>query len=106
MSKYCNVNNLYGWTMSAKLPVNKIEWIENTSQFKEDFLKNYNKGSDERCFLEVDVQYPQKLHEIHNDLPFLPEELVTNLHNKTEYAIHIRNLKQALNHGLTLKKSS
>ena len=53
-----------------------------------------------------------KLHELHNDLPFLPERMkiekvekfVTTLHDKTEYVIHIRNLKQALNHGLILKK--
>ena len=59
-----------------------------------------------------DVQYLAKLHELHNDLPFLPEKmkiknfgkLVANLHDKTEYVIHIRNLKQALNHGLILKK--
>ena len=60
----------------------------------------------------VDVQYPLKLHELHNDLPFLPErmkterveKLVANLHNKTEYFIHIGDSKQALNHGLVLKK--
>ena len=53
-----------------------------------------------------------KLHELHNDLPFLSERMKTvnvekltaNLHGKTEYVIHIRNLKQALNHGLVLKK--
>ena len=57
---------------------------------------------------EVDVQYLEKLHELHNDLPFLPErmkikqveKLVANLHDKTEYVIHIRNLKEALNHRL------
>ena len=57
---------------------------------------------------EVDVQYLEKLHELHNDLAFLPErikikkfeKLVTNLHDKTESIIHIRNLKQALNNGL------
>ena len=73
--------------MSQKLPVNNFEWIENTSQFNEDFIKNYNDESDEEYFLEVDVQYPEKLHELHNDLPFLPEtmkiekaeKLVTNL---------------------------
>ena len=94
--------------MSQKLPVNKFEWIKNTSQFNEDFIKNDHEESDERYFLEVDVQYPEKLHELHNNLPFLPErmkiekvqKLVTNLHDKTEYVIHIRNLKQALNHGL------
>ena len=97
--------------MSQKVPVNNLEWIEGTSQFNEDFMKNYNEESDEGYFLEVDVQYLEKLHELHNDLPFLPErmkiekveKLVTNLHDKTEYVIHIRNLKQALNHRLVLK---
>ena len=58
------------------------------------------------------VQYTEKLHEIHNHLPFLPEIIKTekvkkpaaNLHNKTEYVTQIRNLKQALIHGLVLKK--
>ena len=61
----------------------------------------------------IDVQYAENLHELHNDLSFLPErmkiekveKLVANLHNKTEYIIHIRNLKQAVNHGLFLKSS-
>ena len=94
-----------------KLPAKKFKWIEGTSQFNEDFVKKYNEESNERYFLEVDVQYPKKSFEVHNDLPFLPErmklekveKLATNLHGKTEYAIHIRNLKQALNHGLILK---
>ena len=110
--KYSNINNLYGWQMSQKLPVNKFEWIEDTSPFNKDFIKNHNEKIDEVYFLEVDVQYPEKLHEIHNDLQFLPEriiigkveKLVTNLHDKTEYIIHIRNLNQALNHGLILEK--
>ena len=87
--------------MLQKLPLNKIEQIKDTSQFNEDFKKNYNEESDEGYFLEVDVQYPKKLHELHNDLPFLPD-----LHYKIEYVIHIRNLKKASNHGLILKKSS
>ena len=108
--KYWNANSLYGWAMSQKLPVNKFEWLKDTSQFNEDFIKNYNEESDEGYFLEVDFQYPEKLHELYNDSPFLPEKmkiekvekLVTNLHDKTEYVIYIRNLKQALNHGLIL----
>ena len=99
--------------MSQKLPVNNFEWIKNTSQFNEDFIKNYNEESDEGYFLEVDVQYLEKLHELHNDLPFLPErmkiekveKLVANLHDKIENATHMRNLKQALNRGLVLKKA-
>ena len=64
--------------------------IKDTSQFNEDFIKSYNEESDDGYFLEVDVQYPEKLHELHNDLPFLSErmelgkikKLVTNLHYK------------------------
>ena len=52
--------------MSQKLPVNKFECIDCTSQFNEDFINNYNEESDERYFIEVDVQYPEKLHEFHN----------------------------------------
>ena len=54
--RYWDVNNLYGWVMSQKLSVNKFEWIEDISQFNEDFIKNYNKENDEVYFLEVDVQ--------------------------------------------------
>ena len=98
--------------MSQKLPVNNFEWIKDISQFNEDFIKSYNEESDKGYFLEVDVQYIEKLHELHDDLSFLPErmeiekveKLVANLHDKTDYVIHIRNIKQALNHGLVLKK--
>ena len=110
--KYWDGNNLYGWALLQKLPVDKFEWIEDTSQFNEDFIKNYNQESDEGYFFEIDVEYPEKLLRLHNDLPFLPErtiigkvqKLVTDLHDKTEHVIHIRNFKQALNHGLILKK--
>ena len=87
--------------MLQKLPVNNFEWIKDTSQFNEDFIKNYNEESDEGYFLEVDAHYLEKLHELHNDLPLLPErmkiekveKLAANSHVKTEYVIHIRNLK-------------
>ena len=46
--------------MSEKFPVNKFEWIEDTSQFNEDFIKDYSEESDEGYFLEVDVQYFEK----------------------------------------------
>ena len=41
--KYWNVNNFHGWAMSQKLPINNFEWIEDTSQFNEDFIKNIMK---------------------------------------------------------------
>ena len=91
---------------------NNFEWIKDTSQFNEDFIKNYNEESDQGYFFEVDVQYIEKLHELLNYFTFLPErlkiekieKLVVNLLDKTGYVIHIRNLKQALNHGLVFIK--
>ena len=82
--------------MLQKLPTNNFECIKDTFQFK-----SYNEKTDGGYFLEVDVQYLEKLHELHNDLPFLPqslkiekvEKLVANLHDQTEYDIHMRNLK-------------
>ena len=55
--QYWVVNNLYGWAMSQKLPVKYFVRIKDTSQFNEDFIKNYNEESDEGYFLEVDAQY-------------------------------------------------
>ena len=92
--KYWNVKNLYGWGMSQKLPVNIFQWIEDTNQFNEDFIKSYNEESDERYFLEVDIQYPEKLHELNEKIQIeRVERLVTNLNDKAEYVIHVRNLK-------------
>ena len=53
--QYWDVNNLHGPTISQKLPVNDFEWIKDTSQFNERFIKNYNEESEEGYFLEVDV---------------------------------------------------
>ena len=86
--------------VGQKFPENNFEWIEDTFQFYEDFIKNYNKESNEWYFPQVDVQYLEKLHQLQNDLPFLPERMkiknvekvVANLHDKTEYVINVRNL--------------
>ena len=109
--QYLDANNLYGWAMSRKLPVNGFKWIDN-NEINEEFIKNYNENNDQGYILEVDVKYPKILHELHSHLPFLPErmeidkcnELVCNLFNKKKYVTHINSLKQALNHGLKLKK--
>ena len=89
-----------------------ITSIKDISQLNKDLIINYNEGTDEGCFLEVDCQYLEKLHELHNDLAFLPEKmkiekfekLIANLHDKTEHVIQTRNLEKALNQGVVLKK--
>ena len=78
----------------------------------EQFIKNYDEDSNNGYILEVDVKYPKNLHDLHSDLPFLPgrmkinkcSKLVCNLYDKNNYVVHIRSLKQALDHGLILKK--
>ena len=110
--QYSDANNLYGFAMSESLPVNGFNWIEDLSKIDEDFIKNYDENSYKGYILEVDVEYPKNLHDLHNDLPFLPErmkidkcsKLVCNLYDKKDYVVHIRSLKQALNHGLILKQ--
>ena len=82
------------------------------SKFNEKFIKNYDEDSDKGYILEVDVEYPKRLLNLHNDLSFSPERikmkkcnnLVCNLFDKSNYVAHIRTLKQASNHGLILKK--
>ena len=55
--QYWGVNNLYGWAVPEKLPVNNLEWIKDASQFNESYIKSYNQEHDEGYFLEVVVQY-------------------------------------------------
>ena len=93
--------------MSQKLNVSDFKWVEETSQFNKDFRKIYSEDSNVGYFIEA-----EKLHELLNDLPFLleimkiekTEKLLANFHDKEEYVIHKRNIKQALNHRFVLKK--
>ena len=109
--QYLDANNLYGWAMSKKLPVNGFKWLD-SNEINEDFIQNFNEIDNKGYILEVDVEYPKRLHELHSDLPFLSERmevnkcknLVCNLFNKKKYVAHINTLKQALNHGLKLEK--
>ena len=75
--KYLDVYNLSGWAMSQKLSVNGFKCVEDVSEFNEGFIKSCNENSKEWRFLEVDVEYPKKLHEHHNDLLFSPERIKT-----------------------------
>ena len=98
--------------MSHKFPVNNFEWIKDTSQFNEDFIRNHNEESDRGYFFEIGVQYFEKLHELHNNLPILPErmkiekveKLVGNLHDKNEYIMHIRHLKKSIKSWISFEK--
>ena len=86
--------------------------MEQLSQFDKRFIKNCDENNNKGYFLESNFEYLKTLFNLHKDLPFSPErkktekckKLVCNIHNKENYVINIRTLKQALNHGLILKK--
>ena len=78
-------------------------------------MKTYDKNSNKGYILEVNIEYPKNLHDLHShsDLPFLPERIeirkmqqaiVCNLCDKNNYVVYISPLKQPLNYGLVLKK--
>ena len=106
---YLDANNLYGWAMSRKFPINGFKWVEKSklSRFNERFIKNYNESSDIGYFLQVDVNYPKKLFNLHKNLPFLLErkkvnkceKLICSIEDNEKYFIYIRALKQPLNNG-------
>ena len=94
--------------MSKKLPTDGFKWKKNVLKFHEDFVKNYGEDGDEGYIFKVDIEYTKNLHGLHIDLPFLPEKVKINKYSKLACNLydvfHIRSLKQALNHGLILKK--
>ena len=128
---YLDANNLYGWAMSQYLPTGGFKWL---SQKKIDKINlgTYTDDSKKGLILEVDLEYPNELHDLHNDYPLGPEKLkVTNemlsdycktiqkkfnissglvhkliptLADKQNYVLHYRNLQLYLNLGLKLKK--
>ena len=89
--------------MSQKLLVNNLEWSEYTSLFNEDFIKTYNEESDEGYFLEFDVQYPEKLDELYNNLSFLLERMKIEKVEKLVGALHD---KSHTHKKLSIKKKS
>lgn len=106
---YTDINNLYGWAMSQELPYGGFKWVDHNidiTQIPDDSPEGY--------LLEVDLEYPKNKHDLHKDLPFCAEhisppnskqkKLMTTLYNKKNYIIHYKNLKQAIAHGLLLKK--
>ena len=113
-----NMNNLYGWVMSEYLPYGGFKWLKNVDEFD---VMSISEKSLIGYFLEVDLEYPDELHELHNDFPLAPEKLavssdmlskyckkiadkyeikvgdvkklIPNLGNKTNYVVHYRNLQ-------------
>ena len=110
---YLDANNLYGCAMSEKLPTHGFKWLldrEIGKLFNNQVLQVWEKIP---CILEVDLEYPENLHDLHNDYPFCPErveckngvkKLIPNLRDKTKYVIHYKNLIQCLRAGMKLKK--
>ena len=98
---YLDANNLYGAAMSMKLPTHGFKWM---NKYELNNLENYS------CILEVDLEYPKELHDLHNDYPLAPEQiemnkvekLIPNLRDKEKYVLHYKNLKQYLDLGLEL----
>ena len=118
--QYLDANNLYGWAMSQTLPTGEFKWvdIENLKQEARKLKRTVDmmvRNSNNRglgYLLEVDVKYPKELHDHHNDLPFMcekirvngVEKLVPNLHDKKKYIVHVKALKQVLDHGLVSER--
>ena len=110
---YLDANNLYGCAMSMKLPTHGFKWLtggEMEKLYNNQVIQVWEKNP---CILEVDLEYPENLHDLHNDYPFCPErveckngveKLIPNLRNKTKYVIHYKNLIQCLKAGMKLKK--
>ena len=73
--EYLDANNLYGWAMSQPLPVDGFDWVKNLSKIDDNFIKNYDEESDKGYIVDVDIEYPRELHDLHCDLPFLSERM-------------------------------
>ena len=127
---YLDANNLYGWAMSQPLPTGGFQWVEDCDRLA-DSVKNLPADGAEGYILEVDLEYPQGLHDEHNAYPLAPErmvvqkewmsdyqqellgvgvapteveKLVPNLRDKERYVLHYRNLQLYLSLGMRVKK--
>ena len=98
---YLDAKKLYGWAMSKPLPTHGFKWME---------VGKLETWENHLCILEVDLEYPKSLHDLHSDYPLAPEQievnkvlkLIPNLGDKKKYILHYENLKQYLSLGLKL----
>ena len=128
---YLDANNLYGWAMSQYLPTGNFKWMSGREISKID-LRKYKADGKKGLILEVDLEYPQELHDLHNDYPVCPEKvkvsndmlsaycktiaekykiliglvskLIPTLRDKKEHVLYYRNLQLYLDLGLKIKK--
>ena len=100
---YLDANNLYGVSMSCKLPYGEFEWVNGDDLSINDIM-NYNEDTDNKAYvLEVDLEYPNELHDLHNDYPLACEKyqqkgdncykLCGTFHDKKDHIVHIKNLQ-------------
>ena len=100
---YLDANNLYGWAMSRKLPTDGFQWMTRWQ------LDNWFYHT---CIVEVDLEYPIELHDLHNDYPLAPdhlrmgqvEKLIPNLQRKENYVVHYEALKTYKKYGIKVSK--
>ena len=100
---YLDANNLYGWAMSRKLPTHGFRWMTPSELEYWGYLT---------CIVEVDIEYPMELHDLHNDYPLAPdhlhmgtvEKLIPNLQRKENYVVHYEALKTYEKYGLKVSK--
>ena len=106
---YLDVNNLYGWAMSEPLPTKGFKWM--TKEELQDW-KKFLDCEGQGCILEVDLEYPEDLHDPHNEYPLAPErleiskveKLIPNFNNNTSYVLHYKNLKLYESLGMKVTK--
>ncbi|KYM93940.1 hypothetical protein ALC62_15447, partial [Cyphomyrmex costatus] len=107
---YYDVNNLYGWEMCQPLPYADFAWVDDAHSFDYTTVALDSPG----YILEVDLEYPRRLHDAHADLPFCPtrekppgkrdDKLLATVSDKQRYVVHYRNLQQCTRHGLRVTK--
>ena len=86
--KYLDANNLYSWAMSQYLPYCGFKWLNQISDF---CLNSIREGSSIGYILEVDLEYPSELHDLHNDYPLAPEKLEISQNMLSKYCLNIAN---------------